>query len=38
MVYITARATHHSSFCYFYNAKVTKPEHLNICTVGSDAD
>lgn len=30
--------THHTAFCYFYNAKLTKPEALNICTGGTDAD
>jgi len=30
--------THHTAFCYFYNALASKPAVLNICTGGTDAD
>jgi hypothetical protein len=36
--YKTVGELHHSSFCYFYQAKVTNLPAMNICTVGNDAD
>lgn len=38
MVYRTAGAVRHTSFCYFYNAKVTPDNIMDICTVGNAAD
>lgn len=37
-VYKSAGAIHRSSFCYFFNAKKTKPGNWNICLIGNDAD
>lgn len=37
-VYKTAGAIHRSSFCYFFNAKISKPANWNICDFGNDAD
>lgn len=36
--YSTFRQTHHSAACYFYKAKTTTPQHLNVCPYGSYAD
>jgi hypothetical protein len=38
LTYQTSGQTKHSSFCYFYKGSFTKPESLNICNGGSDAD
>ena len=38
LAYETFGQTHHSGFCFFFNNKTTKPEHLNICGTGSSAD
>jgi len=38
LTYQTIGATKHSSFCFFYKGGTTKPEHLNICANGSDAE
>jgi hypothetical protein len=37
-VYRTVERVHRTSFCYFYQAKVTDAAHLNFCTVGQAAD
>jgi hypothetical protein len=37
-VYHSIGIDHHTSFCYSYKAKETDRMHLNICTVGTDAD
>jgi hypothetical protein len=37
-VYQTSGQVHRTSFCYFYQAKVSEPAHLNFCTVGQAAD
>jgi len=36
VVYDTFEKTRHSAFCYFYKAGATKPEHLNLCTGGTE--
>jgi hypothetical protein len=36
--YSTANKDHHSIYCYWFNARKSKPEHLNICDRGSYAD
>lgn len=38
LVYDTFGKTKHSAFCYFFKSGTTKPDHLNICTGGTDAD
>jgi len=38
ITYDTFGATHHSGFCYFFKNKTSKPDRLNICGGGSDAD
>jgi hypothetical protein len=38
LVYRTFAKPRHSAVCYFFKAKVTDPNHLNICVGGSDAD
>jgi hypothetical protein len=37
-VYRTSGQIHRTSFCYFYQAKVSDVAHLNYCTVGQAAD
>ncbi len=37
-LYRSFKVIRHSYFCYFYRAKVTKPDNLNICTAGHYAD
>ena len=37
-VYHSISKIHHTSFCYYYNAKVSDVAHLNICNGGSDSD
>ncbi|WP_439407941.1 hypothetical protein ACNJX9_04425 [Bradyrhizobium sp. DASA03076] len=36
--YQTGNATHHSAFCYFYNANRSDFSHLNVCSGGNHAD
>jgi len=36
--YKTVETIHHTSFCYFYNFKVTVAGQMSICTVGHRAD
>jgi hypothetical protein len=36
--YVSNREMRHTSFCFLFQNKKTKPESLNICTVGNDAD
>lgn len=36
--YQTGNITHHSAFCYFYNANRTDFSHLNVCLSGNHAD
>jgi hypothetical protein len=36
--YKSFNVVRHSYFCYFYRAKVSKPENINICTAGHYAD
>lgn len=38
IVYKTVGHIRHSSFCYFFKSGTTKPDHLNICNGGNDAD
>jgi hypothetical protein len=35
IAYETFGAIHHTAFCYDYDANISDPNHLNICTVGS---
>jgi hypothetical protein len=37
-LYKSFNVIRHSYFCYFYRAKVSKPENINICTAGHYAD
>ena len=37
-LYRSFKVIRHSYFCYFYRAKTTKPDNLNICTAGHYAD
>jgi hypothetical protein len=37
-VYRTVEKVHRTSFCYYYQAKVSEVAHLNYCTVGQAAD
>jgi hypothetical protein len=38
IAYDTFSVTKHSTFCYYFKNKITKPDRLNICANGSDAD
>jgi hypothetical protein len=37
-VYQTTGQIHRTSYCYFYQAKVTEPAHLNYCIAGQEAN
>jgi hypothetical protein len=37
-LYSSFKVVRHSYFCFFYRAKTTKPDSLNICTAGHYAD
>ncbi len=37
-LYKSFNVIRHSYFCYFYRAKISKPESINICTAGHYAD
>jgi hypothetical protein len=37
-LYRSFKVVRHSYFCYFYRAKTSKPDNLNICTAGHYAD
>lgn len=38
IVYETSGATRHSTYCYYYRAPDTQPDHLDICDFGSSAN
>ena len=38
LIYDAANKTRHSTFCYFYRGKATKPDNLNLCSGGNTAD
>jgi hypothetical protein len=37
-VYRTVEEIHRTAFCFFYQAKVSDPNHLNFCTIGQAAN
>jgi hypothetical protein len=37
-IYNTAKSTHHSSFCFYYEGKESDPKGLSICLIGQNAD